>query len=151
MKQKNIFLKSKVRSKITFAASPIGFLLAACGGGGGSESSSDDNSSTTTTSTNTSDNYDLNSNNLSSFFADEIDNFTGEYTGSDEVLSPVVDQSQSESYITGYKDKTALVSLTGKMKLMVSCMNTGMTHLKLSSGTVWEATKSYHSVFSTRD
>ena len=117
MKQKNIFLKSKVRSKITFAASPIGFLLAACGVGGGSESSSDDNSSTTTTSTNTSDNYDLNSNNLSSFFADEIDNFTGEYTGSDEVLSPLVDQSQSESYITGYQDKTALVSLTGKNEI----------------------------------
>ena len=119
MKQKNIFFKSKIRSKVTFSASPLGFLLAACGGGGGSGSSSHDNSSTikTSTSTNTSGHFGSNVNSLSSFFADEIDNFTGVYTGSDEVPSPLVDQSQSESYLSGHKSNTALVSLTGKNEI----------------------------------
>ena len=80
MEQKNTFLKTKVRSKIPFSASPLGFLLAACGGGGGSDSSSNDNSSTitTSTSTNTSGHSGSNLNSLSSFSSNEISDFVGQ-------------------------------------------------------------------------
>ena len=133
-KEKNDF-NLKKKSNIAFSASPLGFLLAACGGGGEDETSSGANSSTTTssnsstanssnsnttttfTSTNSSGQFASNLNNLSSFYADQIDNFTGVYTGYDEVPSPLVDQSQSESYFTGFKDTTALVGLTGKNEI----------------------------------
>ena len=119
VKQKNSFLKSKARVKVTFSASPLGFLVAACGGGGGGESSSDTNSSTitTTTSTTGSNNFGSNSNGLDAFVAGSINNFSGGYSASDQLSLPVVDQSQSENYLTGYNDKTALVSLTGKNEI----------------------------------
>ena len=119
VKQKNSFLKSKARAKVTFSASPLGFLVAACGGGGGGESSSDTNSSTITTPTSTtgSNNFGSNSNGLDAFVAGSINNFSGGYSASDQLSLPVVDQSQSENYLTGYNDKTALVSLTGKNEI----------------------------------
>jgi Ca2+-binding RTX toxin-like protein len=115
MEQKNTFLKSKVRSKIPFSASPLGFLLAACGGGGGSESSSNDNSSTitTSTSTNTSGHFGSNLNNLSAFAANSTNRFSGEYSTPEQLSSPALDQTFSESYLSGWKDSTSLVNLSG--------------------------------------
>lgn len=110
---------SKKLAKKPLALSPLSLAIAACGGGGGSESSSNGNSSTitTSTSTNTSGYFGSNSNSLSAFSADRINNFTGEYNVPDEVPSPLVDQSQSESYLSGYKSNTALVNLTGKNEI----------------------------------
>ncbi len=126
MKQKNICFRSNFKSKVTFLASPLGFLLAACGGGGGVKSSSDDNSNnsetstfdnsstnTTSTSTYTSGYFGSNLNSLSSFSENQINIFAGDYTGSDEVAAPVVNQSHSESYLSGYKGKTSTIKLTG--------------------------------------
>ena len=91
---KRTFIKSNVRSKITFSASPLGFLLAACGGGGGGDTTPDSNlsTSTNTTLTNTSGYFGSNSNSLGAFSAAKTNNFSGEYIGSDVVSAPQVDQ-----------------------------------------------------------
>ena len=113
---KNTWIKPNVRPKVTFSVSPLGFLLAACGGGGGGDTTSDSNlsTSTTTTVTNASGSYGSNSKNLSAFTAENINNFSGVYTGSDAVLSPNVDQSHAEIYLSGYKNNTSYVDLSGK-------------------------------------
>ena len=113
---KNTWIKPNVRPKVTFSVSPLGFLLAACGGGGGGDTTSDSNlsTSTTTTVTNTSGYFGSNSNSLGAFSAANTNNFSGEYTGSEVVSAPQVDQSHAENYLSGYKGKTGLVSLTGK-------------------------------------
>ena len=116
MEQKNTLLKSKARSKITFSASPLGFLVAACGGGGGGESSSDTSSSTitTTTSTTGSNNFASNSNSLTAFTGDLTNIFGGEYTSTDQLPNQMVDQTQSESYLVGHKNNISLKNLSGK-------------------------------------
>ena len=114
--KKNTWIKPNVRPKVTFSASPLGFLLAACGGGGGGQTNSDSNSTTITIpeSTNTSGSVGSNSNRLNAFSAEIINNFEGEYSGSEAVSSPQVDQSHSESYLSGKKGKIAVVGLTGR-------------------------------------
>ena len=115
MKNKT-FIKTNFRSKVNFSASPLGFLLAACGGGGGGEASSESNSSMITIPEiiNTSGSFGSNSNRLGTFSAENINNFSGEYSGSDTVSPPQLDQSHAENYLSGNKDNTAYVDLTGK-------------------------------------
>jgi Ca2+-binding RTX toxin-like protein len=112
VQRKNIFGQSSTRAKATFLVSPLGFLVAACGGGGGGESSS--STITTTTSTTGSNNFGSNSNSLTAFTADPTNIFSGEYTSTDQLPKQMVDQTQSESYLTGDKNSTSLKDLSGK-------------------------------------
>ena len=111
MLRKNILVRSSARAKIAFSASPLGFLLAACGGGGGGEAT------TNSTSTNTSNNFSHNFNELNSFVAELASDFTGTYSASDQLSSPALDQSKSENYLSGYDNKSALTALSGQNEI----------------------------------
>ena len=111
MLRKNILVLSSARAKIAFSASPLGFLLAACGGGGGGEAT------TNSTSTNTSNNFSHNFNELNSFVAELASDFTGTYSASDQLSSPALDQSKSENYLSGYDNKSALTALSGQNEI----------------------------------
>ena len=89
MLRKNILVRSSARAKIAFSASPLGFLLAACGGGGG------DGAGTNSISTTTSNNFVDNLNGLNAFVAESASDFTGRYSASDQLSSPALDQSKS--------------------------------------------------------
>lgn len=111
MQRKNIFVRSSARAKIAFSASPLGFLLAACGGGGG------DGAGTNSISTTTSNNFVDNLNGLNAFVAESASDFTGRYSASDQLSSPALDQSKSENYLSGYDNKTALTALSGQNEI----------------------------------
>ena len=89
MQRKNILVRSSARAKIAFSASPLGFLLAACGGGGGDEAV------TSSASTTNSNNFVYNLNGLNAFLAESPGDFTGVYIASDQLSSPALDQSKS--------------------------------------------------------
>ena len=111
MQRKNFFVRSSARAKIAFSASPLGFLLAACGGGGG------DGAGTNSISTTTSNNFVDNLNGLNAFVAESASDFTGRYSASDQLSSPALDQSKSENYLSGYDNKTALTALSGQNEI----------------------------------
>ncbi|MDA8875501.1 matrixin family metalloprotease [Planktomarina temperata] len=111
VQRKNIFVLSSARAKMAFSASPLGFLLAACGGGGG------DGAGTNSISTTTSNNFVDNLNGLNAFLAESASNFTGAYSASDQLSSPASDQSKSENYLSGYDNKTALTALSGQNEI----------------------------------
>ena len=119
MKQKNSFLKSKARAKVAFSASPLGFLLAACGGGGGGKNEVSDKGGdvTITTSTDTSSNYGTNSQNLLSYSFMDKNLFNGDYQAAQELAFPSSDQSLSVTYLTGYNNQTALTALSGRNEI----------------------------------
>ncbi|MDB9698191.1 matrixin family metalloprotease, partial [Planktomarina temperata] len=111
VQRKNIFVRSSARAKIALSASPLGFLLAACGGGGG------DGAGTTSISTTTSNNFVDNLNGLNAFVAESASDFTGRYSASDQLASPALDQSKSENYLSGYDNKTVLTALSGQNEI----------------------------------
>ncbi|MDB2467907.1 matrixin family metalloprotease [Planktomarina temperata] len=111
VQRKNIFVLSSARAKMAFSASPLGFLLAACGGGGG------DGAGTNSILTTTSNNFVDNLNGLNAFLAESASNFTGAYSASDQLSSPALDQSKSENYLSGYDNKTALTALSGQNEI----------------------------------
>mgnify|MGYP000253283087 FL=1 len=111
VQRKNIFVRSSARAKIALSASPLGFLLAACGGGGG------DGAGTTSISTTTSNNFVDNLNGLNAFVAESASDFTGRYSASDQLSSPALDQSKSENYLSGYDNKTVLTALSGQNEI----------------------------------
>ena len=104
-------MRSSARAKIALSASPLGFLLAACGGGGG------DGAGTTSISTTTSNNFVDNLNGLNAFVAESASDFTGRYSASDQLASPALDQSKSENYLSGYDNKTVLTALSGQNEI----------------------------------
>ena len=111
MQRKNIFVLSSARAKMAFSASPLGFLLAACGGGGG------DRAGTNSISTTDSNNFVYNLNGLNAFLAESASNFTGVYNASDQLSSPFLDQSKSEDYLSAYDNKTAFTALSGQNEI----------------------------------
>ncbi|MDB2460997.1 hypothetical protein N9W92_07315 [Planktomarina temperata] len=122
VQRKNIFVRSSARAKIALSASPLGFLLAACGGGGG------DGAGTTSISTTTSNNFVDNLNGLNAFVAESASDFTGRYSASDQLASPALDQSKSENYLSGYDNKTV------KMRSIVCFSPAIKIPLKLNIG-----------------
>ena len=111
VQRKNIFVRSSARAKIALSASPLGFLLAACGGGGG------DGAGTTSISKTTSNNFVHNLSGLNAFVAESASYFTGSYSASDQLSSPALDQSKSENYLSGYDNKTVLTALSGQNEI----------------------------------
>lgn len=123
MEQKNSFLKSKVRSKITFSASPLGFLLAACGGGGGTlsiGSSSTNNVTDDSSSTNNVTDGSSSTNNMTDDFSNSqlLSDFNYQYVSTNETYSVPentvnsnFDQNYAVVYTSGFHEQISTKSL----------------------------------------
>ena len=101
------------------ALSPFGILLVACGGGGSTSDIDSGNDSNSSNSAQINDlgssqsDFTANSQELLTFRQFELDIFSGTYETQDQLSSPPLDQTFSESYLSGWKDNTSLVNLSG--------------------------------------